>query len=612
MAIIKKSCIENIKARVSLYDVVSPTVTLRKAGSSWKGLSPFTNEKTPSFFVSPDKGLFKCFSSGKAGDIFSFLMETERLTFTEAVETIGRRFGIEIEYEEGSAPRESRSLRQELFAIHEIATEYFHEALLASNDAAADTRRYWEENRRFPLSAAEEWKIGLAPLAPGKTSLVDLCLKRDISLEALQKSGLFYQRGGRQTADALAPRFRGRLMIPIRDHQGRVIAFTGRQLAITPADDPARDAKYINSPETPLFNKSQVLFALDRARLEVNEEKPFLMVEGQLDAIRCRETGLTTAIAPQGTAVTEHQLLLLRRYSPRIDCLLDGDEAGQKAAMRVLPMTLKLGLEVRFFVLPAGQDPDALLAEGGMEAWQELSRQPVSAMRFAASALLPDPRTATAQEKARAAEALFEMISASESEIVRTDYVDEAAGLLRIDRASAHHDFARFVASKHARRRPAPPPESPDTPAKSGKLTTVEESLLLICLHYPELGKPLADLIDPEWVATDTIAGRLLNLALAEFEHDMWQGAETLEQLLETRDERDFLHSLSFAPPDLDNPAAIANEALQCLYRNALTSKIRAIEVEIADKTANLDAAVISLQRKRSEYRRMLLQPPRL
>src|SRR5690606_11589212 len=277
----------------------------------------------------------------------------------------------------------------------------------------------------------------------------------------LNKSVLSNRGGGRPPPDAPAPRFRGRLRIPCGDPQGGVIASPGRQRATTPADDPARDAKYINSPETPLFNKSQVLFALDRARLEVNEEKPFLMVEGQLDAIRCRETGLTTAIAPQGTAVTEHQLLLLRRYSPRIDCLLDGDEAGQKAAMRVLPMTLKLGLEVRFFVLPAGQDPDALLAAGGMEAWQELSRQPVSAMRFAASALLPDPRTATAQEKARAAEALFEMISASESEIVRTDYVDEAAGLLRIDRASAHHDFARFVASKHARRRPAPPPESP-------------------------------------------------------------------------------------------------------------------------------------------------------
>lgn len=613
MAIIKKSCLDDIKARVSLYDVVSQTVTLKKAGSSWKGLSPFNNEKTPSFFVSPDKGLFKCFSSGKAGDIFTFVMETERLTFTEAVETIANRFGIELVYEEGAAPRESRSLRQELFFIHEIATEYFHQALFSSHGAAEETRRYWEEKRAFPLSVAEEFKIGLAPL-DGR-SLVDRCLKKEVSLEALKESGLFYQRGARLAAGSLSPRFRGRLMIPIRDHQGRVIAFTARQLDITPRDDPSHEAKYINSPETPLFSKSHILFGLDRARMAADDETPFLLVEGQLDALRCWHTGLTSAIAPQGTAITEHQLLLLRRYSPRIDCLLDGDSAGQKAALRLLPLALKLGLETRFFPLPAGQDPDTLLLEGGIEGWQKLAEKPISAMAFAASAILPNPREATAQRKAQAANLMYEIIGSSESEVVRMDSLDEAAALLRLDRTSAQHDFARYMAAKNQRRRPlsaTPETGNPTPPAQPGKLTTVEESLLLLCLHYPELGKPLAGLIDHEWVANETMAGRLLNMALAEFEHDMWQGPETLEQLLETQDERDFLHSLTFAAPDLDNPVTIANEALQCLYRNAVTSKIRAIEVEIANKTENLDAAVISLQRKRNEYRRKLLQPPRL
>jgi DNA primase len=611
MAIIKKSCIEDIKARVSLYDVVSSTVSLRKAGSSWKGLSPFTEERTPSFFVTPDRGLYKCFSTGKAGDIFTFVMETERLTFTEAVETIAGRFGIELLYEEGGAPAESRSHRQELLAIHELATDYFHKALFAANGAAVDTRRYWEEIRAFPLEVAKEFHIGLSPL-DGRP-LVELCLKKGISLEAVKDCGLFYQRGTRLNASAFMPRFRGRLMIPIRDHQGRVIAFTARQLEITPQEDPSHDAKYINSPETPLFSKSNILFGLDRARMAANNETPFLLVEGQLDALRCWHSGLKTAIAPQGTAITEHQLLLLRRYSSRIDCLLDGDQAGQKAALRILPMTLKLGLEARFFVLPPGQDPDSLLQKGGLEAWQRLAQTPISAMSFAASAILPDPKGASPQQKAQAATRFYEIIGASDSEVARSEYLRETAGLLKLDRESLIHDFSRHLIAKQSQRRPSPPPaNAPEEPERLKMLTSVEESLLLLCIHQEELGKPLANAINHEWISTDTMAGSLLNRALAEFEHDMWQGPESLEHLAETQDERNLIHSLTFAKPDFENPITIANEALQHLYRNALTRKIRKIELEIASKSETLNAAVILLQRKRNEYHRKLLLPPRL
>ncbi|HLS29117.1 MAG TPA: DNA primase [Opitutales bacterium] len=610
MALIKRSSIEDVKARVSLYDVVSPTVALRKVGSEWRGLSPFNEEKTPSFYISPDKGLYKCFSSGKAGDIFTFVMETERLNFTEAVETIAERFGIKIEYEEGSGPRESRSLRQELYLIHEIATDYFHEALFAANDAAKETRRYWEENRAFPIELAKEFKIGLAPL-DGR-ELIDRCLKQKVSLEALKNAGLFYQRGSHLSPTALWPRFRGRLMIPIRDHQGRVVAFTARQLEITPADDPARDAKYINSPETPLFNKSALLFGLDRARMEASDENPFLLVEGQLDVLRCWQKGLTTAVAPQGTAITEQQLHLLRRYSSRIDCLLDGDAAGERAALRILPMALKIGLEIRFLVLPKGQDPDNLLAKGTREEWDQIATNPVSAMKFAASLILPNPRKATPQQKAQAAATFFEIIAAAGSEVAQFDYLDEAAHLLQLDRTGARNDFIKYKATKAKRRAPIVAKEISKDSEDGKMLTTAEESLLLLCLHYPELGKPLAERIDPAWLETDSLAGRLLNLTLAEFEHDMWEGPETLEQMLETKDERDFLHSLTFETPDLDNPTTIANEALQYLYKNAIISIIRRIEVEIAGMTETLDAAVISLQRKRSKYRRMLLQPPQL
>ncbi|MGH7997358.1 MAG: DNA primase, partial [Opitutaceae bacterium] len=250
MPVIKPSCLRDLKLRVNLADVVGRTVTLRKAGSRLKGLCPFHQEKTPSFHVNPDDGFYKCFGCGKSGDIISFVRETEQLTFTEAVEALGQRFGVPIEYEEGSGPTaEDRSLRQELFDLHEQACAFYHEAFRADLPAGESMRRYWTVERRFEPSLAEEFRIGAAP--PDDGGLAARLWKRRYSEDALRQCGLFFIRDGAViSAGALRPRFRGRLMIPIRDHQGRVVAFTARQTVLTPADDPAHEAKYVNSPET--------------------------------------------------------------------------------------------------------------------------------------------------------------------------------------------------------------------------------------------------------------------------------------------------------------------------------------------------------------------------
>ena len=354
MPAIKASSLRDLKARVNLLEVASRVVSMRKVGSRFRGLCPFHQEKTPSFYVNPENGFYKCFGCGKAGDAITFVRETEGLNFTEAVETLAKRFGVPLEYEAGSGPtREERSLRQELFDLHETAAEFFYQAFKGPGAAGDFLRAYWTGPRRFPLELADEFKIGAADAAGGELAAL---LRRKYSEEALRQCGLFFapRDGGPLMLGALKPRFRGRLMIPIRDHQGRVVAFTARQTDLTPADDPAREAKYVNSPETPIFTKGNLLFNLDRARQHVGEDRPFLLVEGQLDALRCWQVGLTTAVAPQGTAITDTQLVLLRRYLPQVECFLDGDSAGQKAAMRLLPMALKAGLEVKFLVLQPG------------------------------------------------------------------------------------------------------------------------------------------------------------------------------------------------------------------------------------------------------------------
>ncbi|NBQ59051.1 MAG: DNA primase, partial [Opitutaceae bacterium] len=250
MPAIKSSCVRDLKLRVNLADVVSRVVTLRKAGGArLKGLCPFHNEKTPSFNVDTDKGFFKCFGCGKAGDAISFVRETEQLNFTEAVEALGQRFNIPIEYEAGSGgpSREERSLRQELYDLHEHAAEHFHQAFKAQDATGEFMRKLWHEQRKFPLDLADEFKIGAAD-ATG-SGLGAALLRKKFSEAALRQCGLFFiYDDALLTGAALRPRFRGRLMIPIRDHQGRVVAFTARQTELTPADDPAHEAKYVNSP----------------------------------------------------------------------------------------------------------------------------------------------------------------------------------------------------------------------------------------------------------------------------------------------------------------------------------------------------------------------------
>lgn len=618
MPVIKPTCIRDLKLRVNVVDVVSRVVTLRKAGARFKGLCPFHSEKTPSFNVDADKGFYKCFGCGKAGDIISFVRETEQLSFTEAVEALGKRFGVVIEYEKGSGPTaEERSLRQELFELHEVAADHFHQVFLGAQPSGDFMRHYWTEKRKFSPELAEEFKVGAADREDN--ALATAILRRRFSEDAIRQCGLFFVREGvALTIGALRPRFRGRLMIPIRDHQGRVVAFTGRQTDITPDDDPAKDAKYVNSPETPIFTKGQLLFNLDRAReIAGKSEQPFVLVEGQLDALRCWSVGLKTAVAPQGTAITESQLHLLRRYQNRCECFFDSDSAGQKAALRFLPMALKAGLEVRF--LGGGGDakidPDVLFLQRGFGAYAELQKTALSAMAFACRALLPQPETATPEQKARIATDLHQIVGAAESQVARSQFLAEAAALLKLPLSALAADFAR---QEHVRRQrgasasdrdseSAPPADKPRATSISG--IAPEQHLLLICLHWENLGKPLSHAFPHDWIDTRHLAGVLLNRFLAEFESDNWPGRDHLDTLLETPEEKALVASLLFDAPDLDDPAKIACEGIRQLRARALEPRLRKIDLDLASIRADSNVDAISLLKLRSELQRQLRQP---
>jgi DNA primase len=616
MPVIKPACVRDLKLRVNLADVVGRVVTLRKAGGSrLKGLCPFHNERTPSFNVDTDKGFYKCFGCGKAGDLITFVRETEQLGFTEAVEAIGKRHGIVIEYEEGTgAPsREERSLRQELFDLHEIATDHFHQALLAKDDTGDWFRGYWIERRRFPAEIAAEFKIGAADAAGA--GLAGALLRRKFSEEALRRCGLFFIHDDAAiTLHSLRPRFRGRLMIPIRDHQGRVVAFTARQTDRTPEDDPAHEAKYVNSPETPIFTKGNLLFNLDRARTNVGDGKPFVLVEGQLDAIRCWSAGLKTAIAPQGTSITDGQLALLRRYHPQVECFFDSDSAGQKAALRFLPLALRAGLEARFLTLGGDSkvDPDLLFLERGLAAYAEVRAASLSAVAFAARAVLPNPMSASPEERSRAARAVAELIANSPSEATRANLVTEAAAKLGLLPRVMEKELQ--VAEGQLRRQaPARPGETPPAPAPAAAAGTVtpEHELLMLCLHFEALGKPLGHAVQADWIdqSENHIAGRLLNRFLSEFEQDSWPGRDQLDGLLETEEERALVSGILFEAPVIDDPVKVAQEGLRRLRARSLEPRLRQIELALATPQTDSDSDPISLLKERSEIQRQLRMP---
>ena len=617
MPVIKQTCIRDLKLRVSLADVVSRAVTLKKAGGSrLKGLCPFHSEKTPSFNVDSDKGFYHCFGCGKSGDLFSFVQETEQLNFTEAVEALGQRFGIVIEYEEGcGGPTvEQRSLRQEIFALHDLAAEHYHQVFKGAGATGAWMRQYWLERRKFTPELADEFKIGAAEPAGGE--LAALVLRKKFSEEALRQCGLFFIYDDAMiTAGALKPRFRGRLMIPIRDHQGRIVAFTARQTELTPEDDPAREAKYVNSPETPIFSTGNLLFNLDRARSHAGEGRPFVLVEGQLDALRCWSVGLHTAVAPQGTSITESQLALLRRYHAQVECFFDSDAAGQKAALRFLPMALKAGLEARFLTVAGAEksDPDVLFLERGLAAYDGLRRGALSAMAFACRALLPAPATASAELKTRAAVSLFEIIAQAESAVARAEFLGEVAAHLRLPAAAVQQDFQAFLARtgrQAALRGTGPGAEARSgPPAASNVGVSPEQHLLLICLHYEQLGPAMAGVCRHDWIDAGHVAGVLLNRFLAEFEQGSWPGIEHLDPLLETDAERALVATLRFVTLNLDAPGKVAEEGLRLLRARALEPRLRQIELALAGAHADSGVDANSLLKQRTEIQRQLRAP---
>jgi DNA primase len=352
--------LEDIRARLPVSAVVGRKVQLKKAGREWKGLSPFNAEKTPSFFVNDQKGFYHCFSSGKHGDIFSFLMETGGLSFPEAVEELAAEAGVALPRPSSEAERQEEK-RKTLSDVVDAACRFFEGQLQTGKGQAA---REYLKNRGIGVETQAEFRIGYAP--DSRNALLDHLRSQGIGDDQIVAAGLAIEP---DDGRGLYDRFRGRVIIPIEDATGRVVAFGGRALS------PEAQPKYLNSPETELFKKGEVVFNWHRARRAAHQTGSAIVVEGYLDAIAVFQAGMRSVVATLGTAFTERQIKELWRLAPEPVICFDGDNAGRAAAYRALDRILadlETGWSFRFGFLPAGQDPDDLIRSEGKEAFRHV------------------------------------------------------------------------------------------------------------------------------------------------------------------------------------------------------------------------------------------------
>ena len=361
---ISPETIEQVTAALNIVDVIGSYFPLRRAGTEFRALCPFHQEKTPSFYVSPDKQTFYCFGCQRGGSVIQFVQEYEHIDFPEAVRRLATRAGIAIQQEEFSAEEEEKqTLRKRLLRLHFEAADWFHRNLLRTR--AAEPARSYLSQRGLNIETAKHWQIGYAPNS--WTALTEWAQSSGFSREELILGGLVKPKEENNPRSRCYDRFRHRLMFPITNDLGEAIAFSGRQI-----DPNATGGKYVNSPESPLFSKGNILFGLSKSKRAIAQSRQAIVLEGQIDLITSFEAGVENVVAPQGTALTERHAVLLKRFAEEVVLFFDADAAGERAAERALEMLYGAGLQVRIGVLPAGEDPDSLIRKGGVETFRVL------------------------------------------------------------------------------------------------------------------------------------------------------------------------------------------------------------------------------------------------
>jgi DNA primase len=491
--LIPEDKVAEIRERTDLVALVGEYVNLKRSGTSYKGLCPFHGEKSPSFYVHPDRGFFHCFGCQASGDAISFLMRIDGQAFPEAARTLADRCGIEIvslDTNEEKAARQARARIERLVGIVDSAAGFFVKMLSEHRFgpmAVAELRR-----RGIEDDTVARFRLGYAP--HGWDELATFLGSRGHSPNDCEQVGLLAPR---KTGQGHYDRFRHRLMFPISDTQGRIVAFSGRALEPVPSDERAHDeppAKYVNSPETPLYKKSDVLFGLHEARVDLRRSDVALLCEGNFDVLALSQYGYANVVAPLGTAFTREQAKLLRRYASSAVLLFDADAAGRKAVRAAQPLLAEVGLAGKVVSLPQGDDPDSFLREKGAEAMGRLIDSAPGIVEWLIEAAAIEAG-ADARAKADAIESLGPIVASVGSPVEARLYVERVAKVFEVRDVEAVRQSlrrgARASRGGRTRREPAPgrsaPVSAPSTGPASVPLDEMEAEMVGAFLDQPNL-----------------------------------------------------------------------------------------------------------------------------
>ena len=525
--IISESTREQIRAASDIVDVIGSYFPLKRAGANFLALCPFHKEKTPSFNINPQRQIYRCFGCHKAGDVFKFVQDYENLSYPEAVRRLADRAGILLQVDDQPGAAEGRQTKTLLLEIHEQITKRWQTCL--ANEAAGQVARDYLDRRGVSVEAREQFRLGFAPDAWDDT--VNWAKGRDVAPDLVEQAGLVVRK---ENSGSRYDRFRGRLMFPITDEQGRVIGFSGRLL-----DENAKAAKYVNSPETLIFHKSKVFFGLHKARRALLEAESAIVCEGQVDLIACHMQDIRNVVAPQGTAFTPDHARILKRYVSEVVLCFDSDAAGQSAAVRAFDSLLTAGLAVRVALLPSPHDPDTFLKEEGPDAFRQLIDGAPGFFDFLLNRLCARNDSQSDRGRQAIVQEMSEAVGKTQNQVLIDTYGQKTAQRLGVTADAVRAEFRKRKV-RRPREAEARAEEEIPAPAAQERPSQSEFWLLKILFSNDELVDWIAEHLDLEWLVHGGVR-TLVERRWRAREEGSWRevapfldnlGDEALQQLL--------------------------------------------------------------------------------
>jgi len=579
--------IDDVRAASDIVEVVSSTVRLKKRGKSYLGLCPFHTEKTPSFTVSPDKQMFHCFGCGTGGNVFTFLMKVEKVTFPDAVRVLAERAGIALPQQGG---RDQDSVHEPLFDACRRAAMFYHDALHRTPEGGLALDYF--HGRGFSDETIRTFGLGCSPNS--WDGFLRFAQQEGMTTVVLEKAGLAVRR---DDGSGFYDRFRGRAMFPILSTTGRTIGFGARKLRL---DDPL--AKYVNSPETPIYEKSKVLYGLSQTKEAIRADEAALLVEGYADFLSLYQAGIQNVVASSGTALTDDQIRLISRYATSIVLVYDADSAGSKAMMRGVDLIIGHGLEVSVVQLPEGEDPDSFIRKRGADAFVVLVKEARNFLdfkvdQFRSAGLLGSPEGQT-----RAIRSIVGTIATMNDELRRNLYIKHLAEKHGIYETVLFRELERQLAPAKGSgpaRRGDPPARADDERAQEERMPLVERDLLRVMLeHGPDIINLVREEIASEGFTTTT-GSSLYAILLKRAENDLPWDPSRLPDEIQDEVMRDLVTDLLFvrdeiskgweardsAPEEVD-PRRLAAGLLDRRRRDQLDREIAANQEQLKAASA--------------------------